>query len=236
MRGLKSRSQRGVSLIELMVGIAIGMIVVAGASVMAVNQIAEHRRLALEIQLQQDLRAASDLMLKELRRAGSWAVPLNGVWASGAAPPLADPYSSIAVENGDTNASKIVYHYSRNTDRSSNNNNPEDNNAGATETFGFQLNNGVLQLQMGTGNWQPLTDPNTLTVTALSIRQNLQTVDLIDYCTQPCPTGSSCTPQLQVRRFDITLTGQAVHDAAVVRTITVSSRVRTDDISGSCPT
>ena len=67
---LKYRHSRGISLVELMVGIAVGMIVVAGASVMLVNQVNEHRRLMLETQVQQDLRASADLILRELRRAG----------------------------------------------------------------------------------------------------------------------------------------------------------------------
>ena len=43
--------QRGLSLVELMVGITVGMIIVAGVSLMMVNQIDEHRRLSLETQI-----------------------------------------------------------------------------------------------------------------------------------------------------------------------------------------
>ncbi|MET0519281.1 MAG: prepilin-type N-terminal cleavage/methylation domain-containing protein, partial [Burkholderiaceae bacterium] len=176
--------QRGISLIELMVGITIGMIVVAGASVMAVNQLAEHRRLMLEIQVQQDLRAAADLMLRELRRSGAWAVPQDGVWAPGGlAAPGDNPYSGVVLSNGGTNASQIQYSYSRGTDRSSGagNTNPDNNLVDSDERFGFRLSNGILQLRMGgngAGNWQPLTDDKTLQVTALRISENLQSVDM----------------------------------------------------------
>ncbi|MCA1416895.1 prepilin-type N-terminal cleavage/methylation domain-containing protein, partial [Bradyrhizobium sp. NBAIM20] len=72
---------RGLGLIELMVGITVGLIVAAGASLVAVNQINEHRRLMLEIQVQQDLRTAADLVQQELRRAGFRGRADLGVWS-----------------------------------------------------------------------------------------------------------------------------------------------------------
>ena len=67
---MTSMRQRGLGLVELMVGITVGLIVAAGASMMAVNQINEHRRLMLETQIQQDLRSVADLLQQDLRRAG----------------------------------------------------------------------------------------------------------------------------------------------------------------------
>ncbi len=111
-----SRQQRGLSLIELMVGITVGMIVVAAASLMMTTQLKEHKLLVLETQLQQDLRAAGDLMLKDMRRAGFWARPQNGVWAEGSfTAPIANPYGSVssvaAAESG-----SLECQHSRNLD------------------------------------------------------------------------------------------------------------------------
>ena len=67
----RSGSQRGLSIVELMVGIAIGLIIVAAASLLMSGQLNENRRLLAETQLQQDLRAASDIITRELRRIGA---------------------------------------------------------------------------------------------------------------------------------------------------------------------
>ena len=54
------RPPRGVSIVELMVGITIGLFILAAATVMLTSQLADNRRLLLEAQVQQDLRATAD--------------------------------------------------------------------------------------------------------------------------------------------------------------------------------
>ena len=227
-------NEQGFSLLELMVGIAVGLVVVAGASLMMTHQLADHRRLALETQVQQDLRATADLMLRDLRRAGTWATPQNGVWAPASTDPLTNVYTATTPSVSQNGAGTVLYSYSRNTDRSSALS-PEDNLVTtANEQFGFRQTAGVLQFRIGDA-WQPLTDPNTLTITAFSVNLTVQSIDLSEFCESPCPVGSTdCPPRQQVRRFDIALTGRAVHDAKVERTVNVSSRIRNDRIAGGC--
>lgn len=233
----KHRSQRGVSLIELMVGITVGLIVTAGAIVMTVAQLGEHRRLLLETQIQQDLRAAGDLMLRDLRRAGYWSQPERGIWAPGAAAPVPNAYSPL--EEGEDD-DKIEYHYSRAAGGISGGGiqGMVENDAvdSATEKFGFRISDDELQFRLG-DRWQPLTDRGVVKVTRLRINVRSQTVPLAGYCEVSCaiPTNQSCLRQ-QVRNVDISLTGEAAHDRTVVRTINVSSRLRNDQIDGACGT
>lgn len=227
--------QRGLSLVELMVGITVGMIVVAGASLMMTNQITEHRRLVLETQVQQDLRAAADLMLRDLRRVGFWATHEDGVWASGASAAASSPYGATTPAQSSQDETEVLYNYSRGNDYTSRTR-LEDNRVTNDEAFGFKVSNGVLHSLLG-GTWQPLTDPNTLTIKAFSVKLTVQPIDLKSYCATPCPVGSTiCPPELQVRRFDIVINGAAKDYAEVERTISVSSRLRNDRIVGSCPT
>ena len=236
------QSQHGLGLIELMVGIAVGMIVVAGASLMLTQQVSEHRRLVLETQVQQDLRATADLMLRELRRAGSWATPQRGVWApspAGVAEPVANPYAATDPATPQL-TNKVEYSYSRATDRLSSSVAPTAANAednvmtSSTEKFGFRLQDGVMQFRLG-DRWQPLTDGNTLLVTAFNVRLNMQSLPLESFCENPCPPGStSCPPQLLVRSFELAMTGHAAHDERVIRSLNLTSRVRNDQITGSC--
>ncbi len=234
--------QRGLGLIELMVGISVGLIVMAGASLMLTQQISEHRRLALETLVQQDLRATADLMLRELRRAGSWATPQRGIWApgpTGVADPIANPYAATDPSTAQQ-ANRVEYSYSRATDRSSSTTAPAAANAednvmtSSTERFGFRLQDGVMQFRLG-DRWQPLTDGNTLLITAFNVSLNLQSLPLAAFCDSACPAGSAtCPPRLLVRSFDITMTGHATHDARVIRSINLTSRVRNDQVAGSC--
>lgn len=239
LRSQSSRkSQSGLSLIELMVGITVGMIVVAGASLMMTNQVAEHRRLTLETQIQQDLRATSDLMVKELRRAGSWAVPQNGIWApASTSVPFVAPVANPYIQKLEVAASsdQIQYSYARHAERVSDGSPVEDNAVNNnTELFGFKLEGGVIKFLLG-GRWQPMTDPNVLTVTGLQIAMNTQESSLADSCENVCPVASGACPSLKQRHATIRISGMASHDEAVTRTLVVSARVRNDELSGVCP-
>ena len=234
-------AQRGLSLVELMVGITVGLIVAAGASMVAVHQINEHRRLMLETQIQQDLRTAADLIHQDIRRAGFRGMTGLGVWApaSGAGTaqeipamaPNPNTYSAITV--GEDQHS-ITYSYARSLN-SSNKDAPLSN-----ENFGVQFANKALYLQVGMvndkPNWQPITDPDTLEILSFNINPVTQLVDLADFCDKVC-VGAGCAagPQQEVRRVEITLKGRAAHDPKVVRTLSVIERLRADNITGGCP-
>ena len=73
------RLERGLSMVELLVGAAIGLVIVAAAgSVVAAHRVAA-RHLQLEARLMQELRAAAELIARDLRRAGHWAAAASGV-------------------------------------------------------------------------------------------------------------------------------------------------------------
>lgn len=230
---MNKQRQRGFSLVEMMVGLTVGMIVTAGAVVMATQQLADHRRLVLETQVQQDLRAAADLLLRDMRRAGFWVLPENGVWSEGL-PLQRSAYGAVEAMAGNDG---LTYDYSRADNRTARLPSfPEDNAVDPNrEQFGFRLRNGTLQFLLG-GRWQPLTDPGTLNITGFNIQVNTQDIPLDEFCPKPCPAGAVCDPFIQqVRHVNVRLVGEAVHDANVVRSVTLSTRVRNDAISGSCP-
>ena len=64
--------QSGLSLVELLVGAAIGLFLVGGATKLFIDTLDDSRRLIIETRVNQDLRAASDLVARDLRRAGYW--------------------------------------------------------------------------------------------------------------------------------------------------------------------
>ena len=218
------QTQRGLSLIEMMVGLTVGMIVVAGASLMMLGQLEDHRRLMLETQVQQDLRAAADLVLRDMRRAGFNRRAEDGVSAPGEAA-KANRYAMASLnEDG-----QLLYSYSRAKDEAD-----EDGEVANNEEFGYRIRSKELQFRHG-GNWQPLTDPKTLEITSFEPQLLVQRVKLDEFCQRPCPAGAAdCPPSMEVRELRLTLTGKAAHDARVVRSVTVSTRLRNDAIEGGC--
>jgi len=230
------RSQRGLGLVELMVGITIGLIVAAAASMVMVNQVTEHRRLMLNTQLQQDLRAAADLVLSDLRRAGFWAAPERMVWAPDESV-TANPYQTPGGCAASSSATQLVYAYS-NASYGVPGGAPQGADAQGDEYFGLRLSGKVLQFMLGCtngkANWQPLTDDSVVAIDKLLIKPFVQTVELGAYCSKACPPGDNC-PRMEVRRYDITLVAHAANDARVQRQLDISVRQRNDAILGACP-
>jgi type IV pilus assembly protein PilW len=66
----RRRRQFGLSIVELLIGIAVGLFVLAGATMVVSNQIADNKRLLLETQVQQDMRTAMDVIVRDVRRSG----------------------------------------------------------------------------------------------------------------------------------------------------------------------
>ncbi len=244
---LKRFTQRGLSLVELMVGITIGLIVSAAASVLAVNQINEHRRLMLETQIQQDLRTAADLLQQELRRAGFRGNAELGVWApptgdgslNQQAAQVASASQFAEMTRTDNNAGRsLTYRYARGAYSATGS--VRDN-----ENFGFRWDRAsktlylMIGLASGQPNWQPITDPDAVKITDFTIDlDELQATDVGDFCDRPCdpPTaGAAACPRHVVRQVRFRIDAEAAHDSRVKRTLTGVERLRADKIVGACP-
>ena len=223
------RPVRGLSIVELMVGIAVGMFVLAGASLLASSQLSDNRQLLLETQVQQDLRATADLIARELRRGGYWANAGSTVWP--AAAPAVNPYRGAWTDIGAGGRSEWSYSYSSDTDGTTEN----DAEDGA-ERFGFALNqaDGVIEMRLGGAGWQALTDPNVVRVTRFSVTPNPLTI--VVPCSKACPGGgNACWPTHVVLDYGIVIAASAVHDGRVGRSIRSDVRLRNDRVTGSCP-
>jgi prepilin peptidase dependent protein B len=214
---------RGLSMVELLVGVAIGLIVAAAAGQLLAGHIHESRKLLLEARLMQDLRTTTDLVTRDLRRAGYWGAAASGVWVAGASGVLANPYAALAV--GAAASDAVAFQFSRD--------NIENHRVDSNERFGLRLRNGAIEMQLGAAPWHALTDAGTLTVTAFSITPTVQGIDLAGYCAHTC-TGSTC-PQQQVRSLAVRVSGHAFGDARVTRSLHSAVRLRNDTLTGACP-
>ncbi len=238
--GARRQRQRGLSIVELMVGVAIGLFVVAAATMLVSTQLSENRRLMLETQVQQDLRASADIITRELRRSGHWSKARVGVWYPGTAAVQPNLYAPIkpvgdnAVFVDGVPESSVVFAYSRSGDETL-----ENDVSDLAEQAGFRRavvdGKGVIQTQLGDGNWQALTDGNTLNVTELSLTMTRQPIRL--ECPKPCPDpGPDCRPTLEVRDLRVLIKGEAANDSNVKRSVDNKVRLRNDAFDpGTCP-
>jgi len=204
--------QRGLSLVELLVGISVGLFVLAGATLLLSTQLGDNRRLLLETQLQQDLRATMDIITRELRRAGvNTDQAVNNVWQPGFAGALNNALAPVTLaEDG----SEIVYRYRR---------------LGAEGPYGFRFADGRIRSLIG-GNWQELTDAAVMTVTDFSVVEEEEAVERLP-CPKACsadPDDVSCWPTLTVRTFSVSIEVQSVSEPALRRSQNSRVRVRND--------
>jgi type II secretory pathway pseudopilin PulG len=208
-RGL-CRSQRGLSIVEMLVGITIGLFVVAAAALMVSSQLAENRKLLIETQLQQDLRATMEIMTRELRRA-SYRNELS-IWRDGVSTVSANTYGAITPSSG-VGISDIEFDYRR--------------RSGDDYGAGFKLEGNVIKSRVS-DQWETMTDEKVMRVTSF-------TIDLaapISYplpCPKLCAGGTqTCWPEVQLRTATLNLTGQSATDPSVVRTLRTQVRLRND--------
>jgi type IV pilus assembly protein PilW len=221
---------RGLSIVELLIGIALGLFVLAGATVVVTGQLSDNRRLLLETQIQQDLRAAADMIVRDVRRGGYWGSAGATVWAAAGAASAANPYRPLWVSDGG-GRSELMYSYSSATQAV-----PENGIEDDAERFGFALDEGTgtIQMRLGGGGWQALTDSDVVRVTRFDIQVNEQVIPVP--CAKACTGGGvACWPQQTVRDVAIQIAGRAVHDANVQRSIRSDVRLRNDGLTGACP-
>jgi prepilin peptidase dependent protein B len=251
---LPGSRQRGLSIVELLIGVAIGLFIVGGGTKLLVDHLGSNRRIIVETRIAQDLRAATDIIARDLRRASYWQGSLQGVSAA----LTVNPYAAVTPTPAAANATN-TYSYDRVV-------------AGANEQFGFSLTNGQIMSSVS-GAAQALTDSNSVVVTTFTITPVVGIVRLGQRCTtdavavgnccrtHPSAAGSclpdfaectsaGCTagvappagmtrsntcPQLEIRSFDIVVTGNApAPNTQFVRTIRESVRVRNDVVTGAC--
>jgi type IV pilus assembly protein PilW len=221
---MTSASSRGVTMVELLVATAIGLVIVAAAgSVVASHQQAA-RRVQSEARLMQDLRTTAELVGRDLRRAGRWAAAASAV-RQGDAPVAANPHVAIAPASAPASAVALSFSTHEGAESAIDDD----------DRFGFRLRAGAIELQLGARNWQALSDPATLVVTAFEVEPRVDEIDLGTFCERPCaPGNASCPPRQQVRSYAITVAGRSPVDASVSRALRSSVRVRNDVVVGAC--
>lgn len=213
-RGNRPRSRaRGLSVVELLVGVALGLFVVAAAALMMSSQLADNRRLLVETQLHQDLRSTTDIVTRELRRASYWQESSRALWFEGRTAAVPQNAFGSTTPTSGNNLTEVTFSYRR--------------RSGDEGPYGFRLDGYAVKSMIG-GQWQVLTDAAVMRVTGLDIDLSPPVVYQLP-CPKLCPDGTQgCWPELQLRAATISVTGQSVTDPSVVRTLRTRVRLRND--------
>lgn len=222
------QTQRGFSLIELMVAITLGLIVLAGVTGIFSATVGTNSTVIKVTQLNQDLRAAMEFMSHDIRRSG---------YFSGDPTTENNPFQAeflVAPSPGPC----MLYAYDTKLDKA----------LGNEDKLGFRLSEGAIQVRRSgaacdaTG-WENITDPNTVTVT------NLQFTRTAIFCTNiTTPVHTDCLPtkggaanpeyvapvagNITLTTYDVSinLTGALKSDAATSVTLSQVVRIKNDSI------
>lgn len=202
-------TQRGFTLIELMISIVIGLIILAAVMGMFVTMIKSDSDNLKSIRLNQELRAAMSLIARDIRRAGA---NRNAVVNSSTSPPT-NPFSvaggtrlTIADNKEGTANSCVTYSY--------------DANDTSNELYGYRHNStdGKVEARAnGAGcdanGWLTVTDEKLVNITTLTFADTTVT-----------------EAGINIRQITVTLSGQLRRDNTVTRTLTETVKVRNDEI------
>ena len=209
---------RGFTLIELMISIVIGLIILSAVIDIFISMIKADNDNLKSIRLNQELRAAMSLIIRDLRRSG-----YNGSAAATVIAGTANPFQEMA-----TTATCVIYAYD------TNNSGTVDGNS---ERFGFRLNSGAIESRENSENcaestnWDNITDDNLVKITTFSVSDP----DLVG--DDPPPEGGpeeikipgKTVAGITTHQITITVTGELVRDDSVIRTITETVEIRNDE-------
>jgi len=174
MLTINRRQQSGLTIVELMVGVVVGLIVLAGVIAVYIATIQSSNSMLQQAKLSQQMRASLAIMTSDIRRAGYWGTATSGTFSNPFAT-IGDTDinvrdgSNAAVANG-ASGTCILFSYDKNGDGS----------VGADEYYGYRWSGGTnpVQVRYGgasagdgddctAGSWDDLTDDRSLTIDSL---------------------------------------------------------------------
>ena len=238
-------TQHGFTLIELMVGLTVGLLVLAAVAAMYLTTARGGGEAVKATRLSQEIRSAAGIITDEIRRAGYCPTSVAGCAAANAA-----GTPSLAIL--EANNACVLFFYVRDTTQAIN---------AAANFGGFRLRNGSIEMRTSganltdcnNGTWEALTDQATVNVTQLQFHTltsaNVPGVSGTSQCVttatppvvytpqtsaqQPCDSTAIPAPapaRTELRQIIFGITAQDSADANARIRVADSIRVRNDRI------
>jgi prepilin peptidase dependent protein B len=147
------KQQSGITLIELMIAIVLGILVSGAVITIFITNVQSATENIKMVRLNQELRTVMGFVSDEIKRTGYSA--------------SSDEDYMAAWDTSTANC--VIYSYDQNADGSA--------YAAATDRLGFRLSGGVVSwgqnvTSCAAGNWQPLTETGVANISAVAITPN----------------------------------------------------------------
>lgn len=220
--GKNRKSANGFSLVEIMVALAIGAIIFIALIGFFSGNLIHHNQELKTARLNQQLQAAMQLMVSEIRRAGYWGNANTDIGATQNNNPFNNT-TGTDIQLPSSSCILFTYDHDLNGSLSGISTVTDD------ERYGFRVNNQVLQTRPrgvspfdcsgSAASWENVTDRNVVLITSLNFTLNSTTV------------SSGGAISLLLRSVDISMTGQLANDSTITKTITQHVRIRNDKVS-----
>jgi prepilin peptidase dependent protein B len=200
--------QRGVTLVELMIALAIAVVIIAAVMAVFITTVRHSRESLEQGRLNTELHRTIRIIARDIGRAGYWASA-----TSSQTNPFTQSSTDLTV-NGAGNC--ILLSYDNNGDGSL----PAVNSGTDDERYGFRLISGAIQYRpvsatfsctASAASWTNMTDPSLVTITAFSVTIN-----------------TSSEPPMEIRNVTISITGQLVSNTSITKTISQTVKVQND--------
>ncbi|MEO7359594.1 MAG: hypothetical protein ABI120_04650 [Gemmatimonadaceae bacterium] len=253
MNGTSAKLAAGFSLLEMMVALVAGMIVVGAVLAFTMSSLRANSDFVKSARLMQELRNSSDYINSELKRAG---------YDEGAMTYVANPTSTavskfapILVDTA-AGANCIIYAYDRPIIGGVGSPGAIDVANGEIRAIRRATSGGVGVIEVAesttavtptcagaspdysqypvtcnaSSGWCPLSDPRTLNIQAFTVNTAGSGTDSNGVRTL---AGGSGFNALELREFQLTITGSLVGDASVTRSVRSNVKVRADCLRAS---
>lgn len=230
--GRAPRCERGVTLVELMIGLTLGLFIMAGVTTVYVATVKTSAQTVKATRLNQEIRTVMSVLASEVRRAGYWNAVATGIGNLNTVP---NPFTVLGVSdiqildyNG---GSKNCILYSFDAD--------EDGLLGTNEIFGFRMDstNAAIDATTGSpsstgdctgGTWENFTDENIIEVTELVFSndnsQCRNNSDTSSDCYTIAPASGDTT--VETGLVTVTISANLQGDAASRKSLTDSINIR----------
>ncbi len=237
------KKQNGLTLIEIMISLLLGLIVIGGALSIYIASIRGSTDVVNGARLNYDLDSIMQLMVNDIRRAGYWGGAITGSSVrnpAGAGCSAGNPFTCGTANIQLPTASCILYTYDADS------NGTVDNG----EYFGFKLEDGSIKISSADTvdatvdctasdyRWQTITDENKINISNLTFSDAnykcLNTTTLASFDT-PCASVSSAdlppdNNAVETREITITMVGNVKDEGAVNKTLSAIVKVRNNRI------
>jgi len=231
--------QKGASLVELMVGMAIGLIIVAAAASVYITTVRGGADTLRSAKLNSELRGTMDIMVAEIRRAGYIWFDANTNLSSN---PFMQTNTNLTLLGSDC----ILFAYDADGNSVAN----------TSDQFGFKKNGSKVSMRLGgtapstsagcsvvNDSWESITDDSSIIVDTLNFAVTYQCLNAqtgAASANQRCAAGNAIydaanaaavkSDLVEIRNVTISLVGHHKDDTLTRMSLSQSVRVRNDRI------